>query len=82
MIGNGTRTLIVGIDSLEGFEKFRGGKSFRAQCMASWVLRERRGKHLERPVFSMDNRVCVAAGSTAGGTASRQALDLWYLRCS
>lgn len=82
MMRNGTRAVLVEIDSLEGFEKFLGGKPFRAQCMAGWVLREKGGKHLEGPVFSMDNRVCGAAGSTAGGTASRRALDLWYLTCS
>lgn len=59
---NGTRAPIVWLDSLEEFEKFLRGKPFRAPCMAGWVLRDRRGKHLEGPMFSMDKRVCGAAG--------------------
>lgn len=39
--------------------------------LAGWVLRERRGKSLGGPVFSLYDRVCGVAGGTARGTTSR-----------
>ena len=39
------------------FEKFLGGKPFRAQCTAGWVMREGRGKSL-RTRAELGDRVC------------------------